>query len=223
MRYRSDKSCFPKFTLIELLVVIAIIAILAAIMLPALQSARERGRSASCANNLKQLGGTTFFYANESDDYLPPAYPGDNYKINGNKVWWYGLLGLRYFNWRGMYDTANYDYKGVFHCPSYPQINLNYAYNCTSMCNHGNYKDNAVYATWRKINKIVKPSIRPLIMDYKATNPFFNDSAFTTYAKSAGRHKGITNIFHVGGNVSPLKVPQAAYAARQVRLGYSTW
>ena len=64
------------FTLIELLVVIAIIAILAAILLPALNSARERGRSAACVNNLKQQATALNFYADASSDYLPPAWSG---------------------------------------------------------------------------------------------------------------------------------------------------
>ena len=66
---RNGVKCLC-FTLIELLVVIAIIAILAAILLPALNSARERGHSASCASNLKSCGSAYNFYASSHNDMV---------------------------------------------------------------------------------------------------------------------------------------------------------
>ncbi|MHC4353859.1 MAG: type II secretion system protein, partial [Planctomycetota bacterium] len=63
------------FTLIELLVVIAIIAILMAVLMPALNRARLQGKRAACMGNLKQLTLAWIMYADENDDKIPVANP----------------------------------------------------------------------------------------------------------------------------------------------------
>ena len=73
-----------KFTLIELLIVIAVIAILLALLLPALQSAKQKVYTASCVNSMRQIGQAIYLYINDNNDYPPAPYEWANYMLNGN-------------------------------------------------------------------------------------------------------------------------------------------
>jgi len=79
--FRPDR-CHVGFTLIELLVVIAIIAILAAMLLPALATAKEKARRTGCLSNLRQVALFVRLYTDENNDYFPPHRDVNNNTIN---------------------------------------------------------------------------------------------------------------------------------------------
>lgn len=189
-----------KFTLIELLVVIAIIAILASMLLPALNRARDRGKSAKCVSNLKNLHLMLANYMHDNNGRYPYtvlATLGEPISNTKYPLAWHRLLAPTLFPY------AASSAVGIFRCPS--QISVNVSRNYTISSELGGVE--ADLSPRVNLNRIRRPSATVSNVDGTASLSVMAINGWETDAQWLGeqvvhwRHSNMANVSYVDGHV----------------------
>lgn len=216
-RPAPNRNHGDSFTLIELLVVVAIIALLAALLLPALSGARQTAKQAVCANNLRQLATTALLYAGEHEDNLPPssnaACPGAGCMIWSSYLNRY--LPLPQAPPAG--GAQSLTGRSVFICPANPWMYLgcrclNYAY---TWYIGDPTLSGGIYGTHLAL--ITKPAQFMLLMDEGATSDadcgYTINQWYPAYRLNPTWHKGGGLLAFVDAHVEwvPASVSKTNY------------